>query len=227
MGADVQALPGTRRFATLWRSVAAVACVALVATGCAAGQQAQTARDTPAIDGVSTTLGKISLSGVSVAAPSNGPSYPVGAMASLQFSVVNTGTSDDELTNVTTSAAAGVGPAPTATATDTATDTATVTATDTATGNASASASATTSTAPAPFDPVQLAPNVRVAYGLTPTDPVIVLSGLTAPLYGGNTIRVTFTFANAGTITLTVPVQLTSSTSPTGLVVPEASTSAG
>jgi len=37
--------------------------------------------------------------------------------------------------------------------------------------------------------------------------PDVVLTGLTSPLDAGGTVKLTFTFARAGTITLTVPVQ--------------------
>ncbi len=47
--------------------------------------------------------------------------------------------------------------------------------------------------------------------GLTPTDDVLVLTGLSATLFPGTTLAITFRFATAGTITLQVPVMLTTS----------------
>jgi len=44
----------------------------------------------------------------------------------------------------------------------------------------------------------------------TDDNPVILLSGLTKSLGGGQSIPVTFTFAQAGSITVVVPVALTS-----------------
>jgi copper(I)-binding protein len=40
--------------------------------------------------------------------------------------------------------------------------------------------------------------------------PVIVLTGLKSSLGGGQSVQVTFTFASAGSITVSVPVALTS-----------------
>jgi hypothetical protein len=43
---------------------------------------------------------------------------------------------------------------------------------------------------------------------------------LTKALFPGPSVPVTFTFANAGSITLRVPVQLTTHTAPFGITVP-------
>ena len=52
--------------------------------------------------------------------------------------------------------------------------------------------------------PVTLAPNSLV--NLSGPEPQIVLTGLTGPLSGGQTVSLALYFANAGKITLTVPV---------------------
>jgi len=58
-----------------------------------------------------------------------------------------------------------------------------------------------------------------VSFGVNGTDHVLVLTGLSSTLFPASTIPVTFTFANAGSVTVDVPVQITASASPTGVVV--------
>lgn len=53
--------------------------------------------------------------------------------------------------------------------------------------------------------PVTLAPQAVVNFAMP--SPRIVLTGLTSPLAGGEFVDLTFTFAQAGVITLAVPVQ--------------------
>jgi hypothetical protein len=53
--------------------------------------------------------------------------------------------------------------------------------------------------------PITLNPNTLV--DLSGPHPVIVLNGLTSPLSGGETVQLTLEFANAGPVTLTVPVE--------------------
>ena len=53
--------------------------------------------------------------------------------------------------------------------------------------------------------PIMLSPNQLVNLG--GPHPVIVLHGLTRPLSGGETVNLTLTFANAGPVSLSVPVE--------------------
>jgi hypothetical protein len=53
--------------------------------------------------------------------------------------------------------------------------------------------------------PVSLSPGHLVQ--LSGPHPVIVLNGLTKPLSGGETVRLTFTFKHAGQVTIPVPVE--------------------
>jgi copper(I)-binding protein len=48
---------------------------------------------------------------------------------------------------------------------------------------------------------------------------------LTKALFPGPSVPITFTFANAGSVTLRVPVQLTEHTGPVGISVPALETS--
>ncbi|MDT4893337.1 MAG: hypothetical protein QOE97_2372, partial [Pseudonocardiales bacterium] len=63
------------------------------------------------------------------------------------------------------------------------------------------------------FTAVDLPAGVPTSIGINGTDKVIVLTGLTQSLSGGMTVPITFIFANAGSVTAQVPVQLTPATS--------------
>jgi periplasmic copper chaperone A len=92
----------------------AVATGALLALGgCAAGQRAQTAEETPVVDGVVADAGAMALRAVAVAAPPSGGSYAKGGDAPLQLVIVNNSRNDDRLVRVTTPAAADVQLSPT------------------------------------------------------------------------------------------------------------------
>jgi copper(I)-binding protein len=68
----------------------------------------------------------------------------------------------------------------------------------------SASAPGTASTVQLLDGPVTLNPNTLV--DLSGPHPAVVLTGLTNPLNGGETVTLTLNFANAGPVTLQVPV---------------------
>jgi copper(I)-binding protein len=221
-------------------------CLALFTSACAAGKHAPTAEESPAIDGVGAGIGSMLLREVAVAAPPNGISYAKGDAAVLRVVVVNNGQSDDQLTSVTSSAAAGVseypsladaaavvsasasasfGPSSSAvgtspTTTPTTSDASSASTSTSASASASASASTHSSAASgAALTPVTVPAGGRMAFGINGTDRVLVLTGLTGTLFPAGTIPVTFTFAKAGSVTVDVPVQITASVSPTGVVV--------
>jgi len=54
---------------------------------------------------------------------------------------------------------------------------------------------------------------------------VLVLQ-LTKTLFTGTSVPITFTFAKAGVVTLTVPVQISDDTSPPGISIPPLSSGA-
>jgi copper(I)-binding protein len=60
----------------------------------------------------------------------------------------------------------------------------------------------------------------HVAIAVNGTDKAIVLTGLLKPLFPGTTLSITFTFRTAGSITLSVPVQLTPGGAESPLVIP-------
>ena len=68
----------------------------------------------------------------------------------------------------------------------------------------SASAPGTASSVQLLNGPITLSPGALV--NLSGPAPLVVLSGLTTPLSGGETVRLVLTFANAGAVTLQVPV---------------------
>jgi len=79
----------------------------VLASGCAAGQIAQTAEEQPGVPGAQATLGNIQLHNVSIAYPNSG-SYQPGSMGRLNFVVVNDGKQADHLVGVSAGAAKSV-----------------------------------------------------------------------------------------------------------------------
>lgn len=210
-----------------------VAAAALLTSGCAAGQQAATANESATLDGVNKTLGNIALRGLAIAPPPAG-GYPVGSNPLVKLVIVNTGTDADALTEISTPVAttwaayrtvaeagrvladaassATASESPSAPVSDTASA-----ASGSPSGSSSTSGSrsaAPSSTAPAPpnrLPLIPLAPGRRVSWGVPEATGAMILLDTTRILHPGTTIRVTFTFRRAGTITVPVPIQLTSS----------------
>lgn len=176
-------------------AVCAVA-AALLSAGCAAGQQAATSEERPTLDGTYGTVGKIQIEGVSFHAPS-GPSWASGSAVPLSAYIVNNGNSADKLVKVSSNAFSGgwdVVSTPSL-------------------GSSGSSGSGN-------GRPQTIGAGSSVGFGLQNLSPAgagspesLVLFGLTkqyAPLFPGGELKVTFTFANAGATTLTVPVHLSS-----------------
>lgn len=205
------------------------ASAALITASCAAGQQAATAEAHPSMDGTTGQVGQIQLHAVAIKAPS-GPCVLPGADAALTLIVVNTGRKPDSLQSVTSprfSSSAAVASAD---------DLAAYAKVDAGTGactDASGAASAPTTTPdtsslPAGAGAQTIAPAQALQLGVydangndpgVPTEPIILLRGLQkGPLFPGESVPVTFTFANAGQVTLQVPVQL--SVAPHNSIVP-------
>jgi copper(I)-binding protein len=220
----VTALPAASRPARRRIAVSLLACAALLTSACAAGQHAQSAEQTPAIDGAGGNVGTVQLHAVALAGPAGGPSYAVGQNAALNFVVVNTGTQPDTLTGITSAVASGATTAQTAadaagligTPSASASDSSSSTDTSSPTDTTSASTPPTTGS----FSPIQIAAGTSQAFGVQPTDPVVVLTGLKQQLFPGTQISVTFTFQSAGSVTITVPIALTTPTSPLSVSPP-------
>jgi len=206
----------TRPLRKLVPAVAIGVSALLGIVGCSAGQVAQTADMEPAVNGNSGQLGTIALRNVLVAFPENGESYREGEDAPLLLSIVNSGTEDDELVGVSSPAgevepignpAIPAGTAlqivlPDENTSESASETTTTESSSSETSGSeepsgAESPSATTTEAPAETEAV--APPVVGTMSL-------VITGLTADLPIGKNVPVTFEFANAGKITLQLPI---------------------
>jgi len=224
----------------------AAVCATLLSS-CATGQQAQTAHEVPAIDATSGSVGSIQLHDVAIKAPATGSAYRSGDAAQLQLVIVNVGHDTDTLQSITSPAAAGyavfasaaeasaaASPSPSSTtpggsaASGSPAPGSPAPGSGSASGSASGSppASGSTSGGAAPVSLDVLAGH-SLPLGVTDTAAVLLLR-ITKTLFTGTPVQITFTFAKAGSVTLTVPVQLTTNTSPAGIsVAPPASGGSG
>lgn len=162
--------------------VAAAAGALLALGGCAAGQHAQTAEETPVVDGVAADAGAMALRAVAVAPPLSG-SYPKGGDARLQLVIVNDSRTDDQLVRVTTPVAGSVGVFANATA---------------ATDNAASAAAQSLS----------LPRGQATSIGFADSEPVIQLQKLNQQLFPAQSFPITFQFATAGSVTFSIAVHL-------------------
>lgn len=170
------------------RALLIAACAAVLTAGCAAGEHAQTANIRPGIDATDGQVGDISLDAVALRAPT-GPHWAPGASVSLTAHISNNGQQVDRLINVSSPMF---------------NDGWTVVPFST-------HVSRTSSRPP----PQRIDPGTAIGYGFQNLNPAgahsgnaLYLRGLTTRLYPGSSVKVTFTFVNAGSTTLTVPVQL-------------------
>lgn len=163
-------------------SAGLVAAVALLTSACAAGQKSQTADVNESIDGTSVHVGAITLGGLAIQAP-KAVYYPTGSDVPVRVVIVNSGNKADKLTSITSSSIAGW-----------TTTGAGATSTSTASGASS----------------VTIGAGKRASFGVPDSKAVLQLSQIKSDLHPGSTVPLTFTFANAGTITVRVPVQLSS-----------------
>lgn len=227
---------------------------ALLISGCAAGQQAQTADEKSTIDGTNATLGSIALRGLAIEPPDGTtPFYGTGTDAAVKLVLVNSGNKTDTLTNITspaigdwgafgtTAAAAAVvsadnpAPASSASASGSASASSTGSArssagSSSAAGSSSSARSSSASSSSAASVPtgqhsVPIAAGARVSYGVPESDAVLLLLHATKRIYPGTTVPITFTFADAGSITVAVPVGLMPN--PPQSFLPAPSSSAG
>jgi len=194
--------------------------------GCGAGQIAQTAQQSPTVDGQQAQVGQIAIRNAALEYPTSGV-YERGADARLRMVVVNTGLSPDALTSVSSTVSGDVtisqGPAAEATGSaspstsESATSSPSETPSETPSGTPSASASgsatptgsatATPSPTPSPTPEnaqVQIPPNGYVSF--TGDGPTVLLTGLTEELRPGQNLSVTLSFQNAGSVTMTIAV---------------------
>jgi copper(I)-binding protein len=178
--------------------IAVAAIAALLTSACAAGQQAETAEESPTLDGTNADVGKIALRGLAIESP-HGIAYQPGSSATVKIVIVNRGSSTDRLTSITSPAASGWA----------------------AYGGAAASSSASSGPAAEvlkPLSAVAITPGDRVSYGTPDATGTLLLTQVKQAIRPGTQISMTFTFADAGSVKVTVPVQL--STNPPTAVLP-------
>lgn len=193
--------------------------VALLTSGCAAGQVAATSNEKAVEPGIQADAGAIAIRGVLLQPPTGStPSYDVGADVPLTAVLVNSGSKADQLTGITSSAFTSWGAFQ-----------------STAAGDAVAAAAQTSGTAPNPGGPsqpaasttVSIAPGARVSWGVPDAKGELLLMHLKQRLYPGTTVVLTFTFANAGSATVRVPVGLSATPGTASIPSPPPSTGAG
>jgi copper(I)-binding protein len=206
----------TRRPRSVAASVAAGLVAVLALAGCGSGQNTQTDSVEPAVNGMLGQVGPILIRDAEFAYPDGG-SYPSGGAAPLVLTIINTGSTDDELVEVSSPVAATVevqgdrslpargsiqvGSPDKVVSPTTTTTTTTTTAPSTTSGSPSATVSASSSSsAPSSVSPGPSGPPTVIGSG------TIVLTGLNDTLNAGKTYPVTLVFRNAGSITLTLPV---------------------
>jgi copper(I)-binding protein len=201
--------------------------------GCSAGQVAQTADMEPAVNGNTGQVGEIALRDVMIAFPESGK-YQEGDDAPLVLTIVNTGATDDKLVGVSSPAGSveilGNPSVPGRTAlqvvlpadnpaapssessapetTESSTEP-TETSSETSTGSSEPPADGSSSTA-APTSvtiPEETVPDIVGTISL-------MITKLSADLPFGKNVPVTFEFANAGRVTIQLPIAAPSTPRP-------------
>jgi hypothetical protein len=165
--------------------------------GCSAGHMTQTGADIPTVDGTSGRVGPIVVANVRFAYPQGG-AYLIGANAPLLLTIANDGTASDRLI----SASSAIGSPVISGRTD-------IPAGYSITAQPHSIAPSLPGSAPdgSPAGPPQAsssssATSRRLSVGTVH----IVVTNLTAPIKPGLAYPVTLVFANAGAITLGVPL---------------------
>jgi copper(I)-binding protein len=197
---------------------------AIVVSGCSAGQITQTDTQVPAVNGSMGTVKQIAVRDVRLAFPAGKTYFSKGENASLLVTIANSGQADDKLVSVSSpdfgSGAQIVGDATipgfhAISATETAVAPVTTTTTTTATSTTGTSTTGTSTTGTSTTGTSTTGTSTSTSATATTTSapalPIgsirIQLVGLTADkLVPGQTVRVTFTFANSGDLTLNVPI---------------------
>ncbi|WP_375486460.1 hypothetical protein [uncultured Jatrophihabitans sp.] len=197
--------PGAARRRTTAGAILVAA--ALLTSACAAGRVAQTADQKPSIGGVNANVGSIGVRNLLIQAPTQGASFPKGSTLKLTVVLVNNGTSSDLLTNISSSAVSGWGAY-----------------SSVAAGNQVAEGGPAPSPAPQASRTVRIPNGSRTSFGVPSATGSLLVTGTKATVRAGNTVRMTLTFARAGTVSIAVPVALSNDES--GSTVPAPSGSA-
>lgn len=176
------------------RRAAAVMLAVPLLAACAAGRDAQTIRSDTVSDAAGTDVGQLQLRNVYLAAPETSV-YGKGGNARMYLTVASRSDAPDTLTSVTSDAAASV-----------------IVMQSGTTGNGGAPSASPSGGDSGPTFvggsgfPLTVPGGSALALG--PDSTHLVLQGLNRQLLPGQSVQVTFTFASAGSTTLTVPVEL-------------------
>jgi periplasmic copper chaperone A len=193
--------------------------VALVTSGCGAGQVAATANQRAVEAGTQADAGTIAIRGLLIQPPNGGtPSYKVGAAVPVTAVIVNSGTKADQLTGITSSAFSSWGAFQTIGEGD---------AVAAAAGQAVLTPNPGGPSLPTPSTNVAIAPGSRVSWGVPDATGELLLMHLKQRLFPGTTVVLTFTFANAGSVDVRVPVGLSSDPNTSVIPAPTSSEGAG
>jgi copper(I)-binding protein len=180
-----------------------------LATACSAGQVAATAMDVPAVEGAMANRGGLALLDLRIATPPAG-SYRAGDDAALYGAIATDDATSDTLVSVHGDVAANVSLVHVVGG-----GSASPSASSSAAPAASASSSPSPSPSPSAAPPGSAGPvleNLNLALSgnqlvtFKQGGDFLQLDGLTHTLIAGTTVSLTFSFAQAGDITLAVPV---------------------
>ncbi|AXB45616.1 hypothetical protein A4R43_26570 [Amycolatopsis albispora] len=194
----------------------------LALAGCGAGQITQTDTQLPAVTGGFADLGKLAVRDAKLTFPGDAAFYPAGATAPLEMVVANNGPADDELIDVSSEGAADAEiqgyqavvsgskltvspmghehePAAHAAQPPSGTQQPSGAQQPPSASNPPSNAPGSASQAPPP-PPADAVEEHPVGHA------VINLVGLKAPMYPGQTLKVTLTFRDAGSVVVDVPI---------------------
>jgi len=233
VGSETRKRRGSLR--RLGAGLVASAAAAALLTGCAAGQVAQTVDQYPVVDGAAGNAGQLLIRNAGIAPPSGINGYAKGGTATLQLVVVNGTNKDDQLVSASSPVAGGVvlsaAGLPEGISAATSSESAsvslspssTVTGTPAAKGSASGARTSASRSAPAASGagtgtPIEVRADQVVQVGFSVVGPNIVLTGLNSALLPSQTVPMTFRFASGASLSLALPVKL-SSASPSRPVV--------
>ncbi|MQA14531.1 MAG: hypothetical protein GEV09_10265 [Pseudonocardiaceae bacterium] len=195
--------PRTHRLPALLGFVALLALTGPALSSCAAGQAAETSQQVAAVNGANVDVGPIALRDAVLAYPGGEVfGYRAGDDAPLRVTIVNSGTTADELVSVTSPVAGrvtveGVTTVPAGSAVSSIPD-------------ADNSSAAGTSAAPSSPAPTAVVPPIDGG------ELRIVLRDLREPIRPGLNTPVTLVFRGAGEVTLQAPINAPAGADPAG-----------
>ena len=191
---------------------------ALLVSGCGAGQITQTDTQVPAVNGSMGTIKQIAVRDAQLAYPTGKQYYAKGDTVAVLLTIANSGEASDKLTGVTSPqfssggqiigdstipgfhaiAASATAVTPLTTTASSTTGTSTTSTSTSSTGTSAPSSSTSTST---PVTTTTSAPALPIG-----TVQIELVDLNLDKLQPGQTVQVTFTFANAGDLTLNLPI---------------------